>query len=106
AWLRAVAGRVEDGQEPSFHLRRTRHGERCAGQTTVTPRGSRDLEEVARVVRRARAGLEDLVVAGAFPLDAHLLAREPDERMEPVERRGEPRHALDEPVAAPHLSPP
>jgi len=96
--------RIEDGQQATLDLRAPGHrpgGERRAAG--VLQRAG-DVEQVVGVLRRALAGGEHHVVAGALALGPHPPHGHPDERVEPEGGGRELRDHVSECVEARHVS--
>ena len=62
-----------------------------------------DVQQVIGIIAGARAAGEHEIVAGALALGAEVARRRPDERMEPVERAGNPAKRVANEIAAPNV---
>ena len=62
-----------------------------------------DVQQVIGIIAGAGAAGEHEIVAGALALGAEVARRRPDERMEPVERTGNPAKRVANEIAAPNV---
>ena len=110
---RRAGGREPARARPSARLRAVEHGADPRREIVTAGHGQhgrmrrgrepfREHDQLVGVHRRLRAS-EHRVVTGALRFEREAALRDPDERMEPVERTGHARDAVTGPVAAPHV---
>jgi hypothetical protein len=90
---------VEDGEEPPGELGPSRHREARGSGSERDLRELRRGEQLLRIRRGPSACRKDDVVARMFTLDPGAIEREPRERVEPVQRAGDPADAVRQRVA-------